>query len=105
VAHNVEAETRAREIRERAARKAGTLSKKIGHVITGRPKVSAQSGDFPDPKYRVLKDAGISTQQASEWERLADVPEAEFEAAIATNSVRDLLAKAPWPMDAESWHS
>jgi NAD+--asparagine ADP-ribosyltransferase len=29
VAHNVKAETRAREIRERAARKAGELSKKI----------------------------------------------------------------------------
>lgn len=98
VAHNVEAETRARQIRERAARKAGELSKKIEKAIGNQYSKSA-SPDKPE-KQKVLSAAGISTQQASEWERLADVPEDEFEAAIATNSVRDLLTKPPRQMDA-----
>src|ERR1700720_1234489 len=76
VAHNVEAETRAREIRERASRRAGELSKKIEKAAgPGRGhKESADSGSFSS-KGRVLSGAGITTQQASEWERLADVPE------------------------------
>jgi hypothetical protein len=93
VAKNVDTETRAYEIRMRAARKTGALSKKIEKVITGRPKASAQAGDFPDTKAKVLSDAGISTQQASEWERLSDVPEEEFEAALPTMSVRELIDK------------
>lgn len=86
VAHNFEAETRAYEIRMRAARKAGELSKKIEKID---PKVSGTRGDLPRSKGDTLSDAGISTQQASEWERLA-VPQDEFEAALATKSVRDL---------------
>jgi hypothetical protein len=41
----------------------------------------------------VLEKAGISTQQASDWERLSEVPEDQFEAALAQKSVRDLIDK------------
>src|ERR1700730_4448849 len=68
----------------RAARKAGELSKKIEKID---PKVSGGRGDLPRSKGEALSDAGISTQQASDWERLSDVPEDEFEAALSTKSV------------------
>jgi hypothetical protein len=85
VAKNVEAETRAYEIRMRAARKTGELSKKI-EKASGNQYASA---DRP-LKQDVLKEAGISHQEASEWERLAAVPKDEFEAALAAKSVRGM---------------
>ena len=89
VAKNVEAETRAYEIRMRAARKAGALSKKI-EKAAGRPNNSPDRADNL-PKASVLNSAGISTQQASEWERLSEVPSDQFEAALASKSVRSLI--------------
>jgi hypothetical protein len=83
VAHNIEAETRAYEIRMRAARKAGELSKKIEKAGgPGRGKKTPDNADSLS-KAKVLNGAGISTQQASEWERLSEVPEDEFEGALA----------------------
>jgi hypothetical protein len=105
VANNVEAETRAYEIRTRASRKAGSLSKKIekapakGNQYTGKV-VTPHSADIPT-KARVLEKAGISSQQASEWERLSDVPDGDFETALATKSVRDLIDK-PTPVEGDA---
>jgi hypothetical protein len=96
VAKNVEAETRAYEIRMRAARKAGTLSKLI-------PKATANqyaSGDIP-PKQRVLEEAGIAKRDASDWERLSEVPEEEFETALSSKSVRELIDK-PTPISGDA---
>ncbi len=86
----------------RAARKAGELSKKIEKAPADRKSEkikSAHSG--VDPKHKVLERVGISTQQASEWERLADVPEEKFEAALATKSVKDLTDK-PSPVTSDA---
>ena len=91
VAHNVEAETRAYEIRMRAARKAGALSKKI-EKAQGQRNDLGTSGDRPQ-KSKVLEEAGIAPRTASDWERLDDIPDAEFESALATKSVRDLIDK------------
>jgi hypothetical protein len=99
VAHNVDAETRAYEIRMRAARKAGELSKKIEKTSGGDRKSKNQiprKADF-DPKGKALEKAGISTQQASDWERLAAVPQDEFETALANKTLPDLLSK-PTPV-------
>lgn len=95
VANNVEAETRAYEIRMRAARKAGELSKKIERASSNRGNQykEANPRGAEQAKGDVLEKAGISTQQASEWERLSDIPEDKFEAALATKSVRDLIDK------------
>src|SRR3984893_13706889 len=89
VAHNVEAETRAYEIRMRAARKAGELSKKI-EKAHGNQYGKSDSRT----KLDVLAEAGIPKQRAADWEHLSDVPQDEFEAALATRSVRDLIDKA-----------
>jgi hypothetical protein len=83
VAGNHDAEMRAYEIRMRAARKAGELSKKIEKAPADRKSEKIKSGQGGvDPKGRVLANAGISTQQASDWERLAGVPKEDFEAAF-----------------------
>jgi hypothetical protein len=83
-ANNHEAELQAIQIRVRAERKAGELSKEIEKSLGGRPKNSPDDAEGFS-KAKVLKNAGISTQQASEWERLADVPEEEFEVHLATS--------------------
>jgi hypothetical protein len=44
-------------------------------------------------KSHVLREAGISREEASRWERLSEVPEDQFEGALATKSVRDLIDK------------
>lgn len=100
VAGNHDAEMRAYEIRMRAARKAGALSKKIE-----KAKAGSGGNQYKEPNPRnaeqakgdVLSAAGISTQQASEWERLSEVPRDDFEAALSTKSVRDLIDK-PTPV-------
>jgi hypothetical protein len=93
VANNVEAETRAYEIRMRAARRAGELSKKIEKAQGQRSDLVALSDQVNPSKKSVLGNAGISKQQASEWERLASVPKDEFEEALTTRSVRELINK------------
>jgi hypothetical protein len=93
VAHNVEAETRAYEIRMRAARKAGELSKKIEKASGNQYGKSVGR-----TKHDVLTDAGIPKQRAAEWERLSEIPEDQFETALATKSVRDLIDK-PTPVE------
>jgi hypothetical protein len=63
---------RAYEIRMRAARKAGELSKKIekASAARGNQYKEANPRNAEQAKGKVLERAGISTQQASEWERL-----------------------------------
>ena len=93
VAHNVEAETRAYEIRMRAARKVGQLSKKIEKAQGARSDLVANGHEVRKSKRQALVDAGMTKEQASDWERLADVPQNRFETALATKSVRDLIDK------------
>jgi hypothetical protein len=73
VAHNVDAETRAYEIRMRAARKAGELSKKIekASAARGNQYKEANPHNAEQAKGKVLEKAGISTQQASDWESVS----------------------------------
>src|SRR5215813_3293629 len=74
-AHNVEAERQACEIRLRAERKAGALSAKLERSNPGKRKKDL-AGAVP-PKSKVLRDAGVSIDQARQWEKLAAVPEPE----------------------------
>lgn len=101
VANNVEAETRAYEIRMRAARRAGELSKKIEKAQGQRADLVASSDQVNPSKKSVLAGAGISKQQASEWERLAAVSKDEFEEALSTRSVRELINK-PIPVSGDA---
>jgi hypothetical protein len=86
LAHNVEAERQCCEIRLRAERKAGELLRDMEKAKgatgnpggRGAPIVRSQSTTAQP----TLAELGISRDQSSKWQRLADVPEAEFEAAL-----------------------
>jgi hypothetical protein len=83
LAHNVENERRACEIRLRAERKAGKLSAKLGKKPGTRTDKQPRSGVARgSTKAEQLKAAGVSPRQAKEWEKLAAVPEQQFEAAL-----------------------
>jgi len=85
-AKNTEAERRACEIRLRAERKAGSLlaerDKAPGTAGMGRPPLGGRTAEPPND-VPTLRDLGISKQQSSDWQRMAAVPEQEFEAALA----------------------
>ena len=90
LAKNVEAEDRCYQIRWRAANKAGELLKAM-EKAKGNQYKNARS---PEPtEHKTLSELGISKQQSSDWQKLAAVPKDEFEAALATKSVRDLIDK------------
>jgi hypothetical protein len=65
------------EIRLRAERKAGELLRQMEKAKGGNPNLSHR------PTGSTLSDLGITRDQSSQWQRLAAVPEPEFEAALA----------------------
>jgi hypothetical protein len=74
---NVEAERQACEIRLRAERRAGELLKDLQKAVGGRP---AKTGSSARPVSQAsLKGIGISKDQSSKWQRLANVPEEIFD--------------------------
>ena len=93
-AKNTEAERRACEIRLRAERKAGSL-------LAEKEKAKAAPGNqYTGPVTPVdwsnspptLRDLGISKKQSSDWQRLAAVPEEQFEAALSDLKERPTTA-------------
>ena len=85
-ARNREAEDQARDIRLRGERKGGELlrdmAKATGAKMEGRkPDGAPRWSD--DPTAETLAKLGISKQQSSDWQKLAAIPEAEFEADLA----------------------
>jgi hypothetical protein len=77
-AHNVEAERQACEIRLRAERKWGQL-RETEVAQPGRPK-SFHDESIPKPK--TLGDLGVSEVQSHRWQKLAAIPDGEFEQAL-----------------------
>ena len=83
-AKNVEAERQACEIRLRAERKAGQLLADMEKAKGGGDQRSdhrchdVRGGPAP------LADLGISHKQSSDWQKLADVPDDDFESALHT---------------------
>ena len=84
-AQNTEAERQAIEIRLRAERK-------CGEILTGRemakgaaqPGVGRRGSDaMPSTDTRALGALGISHDQSSQWQKLAAIPQDDFEADIA----------------------
>jgi hypothetical protein len=88
---------RAYEIRMRAARKCAKLydaqPKASGAKGTGSNQYQKEvpSGNPTTPK--TLSDMGTSKQEMSEWRKLAAVPDEDFEEALATKTLPDVLAK------------
>jgi hypothetical protein len=85
LAKDVENERRCCEIRLRAERKAGDLRKKEQKSKGGRPsnKNLPPSGGRVSSNKKRREDLGISKKQDEQWQALADVPEEQFEAALA----------------------
>jgi len=85
-AQNTEAERQACEIRLRAERKCGLLlrdrekAKGGAQPGVGRKGAAGMQSDGPT----ALSDLGISKQQSSDWQKLADVPDDAFEAILTT---------------------
>jgi hypothetical protein len=83
---NVAAERQCCEIRLRAERKAGELLRRMdkakGAPGPGRGKAGIAAGPAFD-EIPTLRDLGIAKAQSSQWQRLAAVPEPQFEAALA----------------------
>jgi hypothetical protein len=81
LAHNVEAERQACEIRLRAERKAGKLLRAKAKA-KGRLKRGKKLPRSPHVTTETLKDLGISKKQSSDWQRLADISEDDFERSL-----------------------
>lgn len=93
-----EAERRACEIRLRAERKAGAISKALDRSNPGKRKTDLR-GTVPT-KSSVLHGAGISVDQAKRWEKLAAVPDEAFERELGTSiEAAEIIAPGARRMD------
>lgn len=91
-AKNVDAERKAREIRLRAERRVGQITKAMAKSKGGRPKKKPRGAVPPVSKTRCaapsvskkdqLKAAGVTVDQAKQWEKLAAVPDEVFDEAL-----------------------
>lgn len=77
-ARNTEAERQACEIRLRAERKAGQLLREREMAKGGRPTETPNKAS----EVSTLREFGISHKQSSDWQRLAEVPDEDFEVAL-----------------------
>jgi hypothetical protein len=73
LAKNTEAERQACEIRLRAERKAGQLLAQMDK-LKGRPEKASDAV--------TLSDVGVSRNQSSQWQQLAEIPDEDFEVAL-----------------------
>lgn len=86
---NTHAERQAIEIRIRAERRAGELLKPMERSPlsqggnSGKNQAAVYAEPPPPSAYQEAKQgAGISDAQAKRWQKLADIPDAEFEQAL-----------------------
>jgi hypothetical protein len=89
-----EAERQAREVRTRAARKAGEVLKRMVETGDRASRVDRRTyrtpRDVPPP---TLTDLGITADLSSRWQRIADIPEADFEKGVAEGWGETALAR------------
>lgn len=88
-AKNTEAERRACEVRLRAERRTGELLKELARATpsdagkaSGAARSNAPNDAERSPYARALAETGLSTQTASRYQALANVPERDFEEAL-----------------------
>jgi hypothetical protein len=79
-ARNTELEQKACEIRLRAERRCGQLLKVLEMAKGTRGQRAGGSTVRPPETAQPLAELGISKTQSSRWQKLADVPEEDFEA-------------------------
>lgn len=80
------------EIRLRAERRTGELLREIDkqHGARGVGKKVASSANDSTPK---LRDLGISRDQSSQWQRLAAIPQSEFDRRLSKESATGLTTQ------------
>jgi len=88
IALEVYARQAACEIRLRAERKAGKLSAKLERSPGGRPGKTRATMDRVSTKAKQLHAAGVTSRQAKNWEKLAAVPDEEFEMALEDQTTK-----------------
>ena len=97
-AQNVEMERQACEIRLRAERRVGQLLKVMDKAEGGRPtdKTCHDTGQVS-----TLPELGISRNQSSQWQKLADVDDELFETAVKEDrpTTGGIIAKAEPPRE------
>jgi hypothetical protein len=99
-AQDRELEERCREIRLRAERRVGELLREREMAKGTRGQLAGRdaSGDAvtapPEDVTQTLADLGITKRQSSQWQRLADVPPAEFEIHIESGATLAEIVKA-----------
>lgn len=82
-AKNTEAERKASDIRLRAERRTGELLKELGRAQGKRTDVATSPNHAEKSPYaEALERTGISTQSASRYQELANVPAPVFEEAL-----------------------
>jgi hypothetical protein len=81
-ARDLTLERKVRVIRTRAERKCGELLAEEPKAPAGRPAKNP-STDTRDSAPKTLADMGITYDQSALWQKLAKVPEDEFEEALA----------------------
>lgn len=92
-----EAEDYAREIRVRAARKAGEILRGMAKNPGGRPSTkTSMSGD--EVSIARVTDLGITHPQSARWQRIAAVPEEVFEQKVAAGRGEAAISQASPPL-------
>lgn len=84
-ARNTDAERKAADIRLRAERRAGVLLKDLAEAemrAIGPQQRAPGPGRGKASPHATLSEIGVTRDQSSKWQRLAQIPEAEFEAAL-----------------------
>ena len=79
-AKNTEAERQACEIRLRAERRVGQLLRQMEKAKGGRPVKTPDTVEAVSD--RTLSDLGVSYKQSATWQKLADMPDDDFETAL-----------------------
>lgn len=81
-AHNIEAERQCCEIRLRAERKAGKLLQQIERAQGQRTDLPTSVHHGPKSFSVQIEEHDISPKQAKQWQKLAAVPDDQFERAL-----------------------
>lgn len=96
-ANNYAAENKAAEIRLRAERKCGELlaerQKATGADKGGRPDLDGRR-KLPSNPPKTLAEMGLTKDQSSKFQKMAEIPEEDFESAIQGAPARQLSTTA-----------
>lgn len=93
-ANDYELERDAAVARVRAERRCGELLAEMDKAKGARGQLNGRDSSGgsvvrpPEQETRTLSDLGITKDQSSKWQKLAAVPEAEFEAAVSQPGIK-----------------